>query len=114
MTYPWLDPDAYEPKATSGLTGNARLNYFLYAETTGERELPDSRFLTWKGNFTDGRIQQDTNPESGDFGAFMMARRNFFDGYLLKKLQKLNKVFEPTINSVSAKADNWKNPWYRW
>ena len=116
MTYPWLDPGAFEPKPTHGLTGNSRLNYFLYAETTNKRELPptDKRFINYKGNFTDGRIEKDAKPESGDFGSFVMGRRNFFDGYLLKKLQKVNKVFEPTMTEVKAKADDWLNPWYKW
>jgi hypothetical protein len=116
MTYPWLDPGALEPKPTHGLGGNSRLNYFCYCETTSERELPptDRRFLAWKGNFTDGRILENPDSSSGDFGSFIMAKRNFFGGYLLKKLQKLNKIFEPTIFSVIAKADDWKNPWYKW
>jgi hypothetical protein len=127
VTYPWINPDdpisipvgssglsEHDLSPSYGLEGDARLNYLLYCATTGQRELPDNRILNWRGNFTDGRIKQNSSAESGDFGGFMMARQNFFEGYLLKKLQKLNKAFEPTIFNVSVKADGYLEPWYRW
>jgi hypothetical protein len=87
QSYPWIDPGAFELKPTSGLTGNSRLNYLLYCETTGTNELNPigNRFLPFKGNFMDGRLEATSNPESEDFGAFHMNRRNFFDGYLCEE-----------------------------
>ncbi|KAI5804817.1 hypothetical protein DFH27DRAFT_609867 [Peziza echinospora] len=103
QTYPWVDPDHQEkdgpflPK--TGPTGNSRLNYLLYCETTGTNELPgaDERFL---------------NPP--DFGAFYMSRRNFFENYLLKKLKALNWALEPTLTKVTARLDNLDLPTVVW
>ncbi|KAJ5628178.1 hypothetical protein N7490_010406 [Penicillium lividum] len=85
QTYPWSNP-ALEMKTTSGLTGDANLNCLLYLETTDGKELPNERFLPYQGNFTDGRLEATYNSEASEFGAFHMSSRNFFDGYLLKKL----------------------------
>ena len=98
QTYPWVDPNSMgDFKPSSGFIGNQRLNYMLYCETTGTNQLPgiESRALPRKGNWTDGRLEATANSENTEFGSFHMARENFFDGYLLKKLWFLNRVIEP-------------------
>jgi hypothetical protein len=113
QTYPWVNHSAMDYKTTSGLTGNSRLNYLLYLETTGQNDLPalDKRFLKYHGNFTDGRLEAAWNPESCDFGSFHMTRRNFFDGYLLRKLRILNRLLEPSMSKVWVKIDDWQKPY---
>lgn len=103
------------PATGTGLTESSRLNCLLYLETTGTNELPpiDKRFLKYQGNFTDGRMEAAWNSESSDFGAFHMTGRNFFNGYLLKKLRILNRVLEPSMSWVYVKIDDWKDPWFK-
>ncbi|KAF7557531.1 hypothetical protein G7Z17_g513 [Cylindrodendrum hubeiense] len=119
QTYPWVDPGAANFQPSSGIKGNQRLNYLLYCETTGNRKLPpiDQRFLPRNGNWTDGRLDNlpdEAQPESTEFGAFHMARRNFFDGYLLKKLRQLNHILNPSLSFAYVKVDDWSNPWCAW
>ncbi|KAJ5646927.1 hypothetical protein N7490_003299 [Penicillium lividum] len=119
QTYPWVNPDAIGPTPTSGLTESSRLNCLLYLETTVTDELPtkelptNERFLKFQGNFTDGRLEASFNSESSDFGSFHMTGRNFFNGYLLKKLRVLNRALEPSMSWVYVKIDNWYKPWVK-
>lgn len=118
QTYPWVDPKSMGNfKPSSGFEGNQRLNYLLYAETTNNRKLPpvDQRSLPRNGNWTDGRIEATANSQNTEFGSFHMARENFFDGYLLKKLRFLNRVMEPTgtYNSVRlTDINSIKTDWF--
>ncbi|UZP32227.1 hypothetical protein NXS19_000043 [Fusarium pseudograminearum] len=119
QTYPWIDPNGINFQPSSGITGNQRLNYLLYCETTEDRELPpiNDRMLPRKGNWTDGRLDNlpdEAQPESTEFGAFHMTHRNFFDGYLLKKLRVLNHVLNPSLTWAYVKVDNWSSPWCAW
>ena len=110
-----MNPHALGSTPQSGLTESSRLNCLLYLETTGTTDLPpiDKRFLKFQGNFTDGRLEASWNPESCDFGSFHMTGRNFFNGYLLKKLRVLNRVLEPSMSFVYVKIDDWQKPWVK-
>ncbi|KAL0764701.1 hypothetical protein CaCOL14_012791 [Colletotrichum acutatum] len=119
QTYPWIDPNGINFQPSSGIKGNQRMNYLLYCETTGDRKLPpiNDRMIPRNGNWTDGRLDNmpdEAQPESTEFGAFHMTRRNFFDGYLLKKLRVLNHVLNPSLTRADVKVDDWSSPWCAW
>lgn len=114
QTYPWLDPAVANAEPSSGLKGNQRLNYLLYCETTQNRPLPplEQRELPRKGNWTDGRLESEANSDNCEFGSFHMARENFFDGYLLKKLKVFTRALEPHMkyHNVSIQDVPGLNP----
>lgn len=122
QTYPWVDSavPAYTP--TSGMKGNSKLNYLLYAEVTKDdkgntRSLPpwEQRYLDkHMGNWTDGSLQKSAENESMAYGAFHMSSKNFFQHYLLKKLKILNSTLDPTLESVNVEIEGKFRPVTFW
>jgi hypothetical protein len=113
QTYPWTDPSGAQ--AAAAATGNSRLNYLCYMETTGKNTMPSgqAQWLPYTGNFTSGRIDQDGNGldivrDDMPLGSFVMTSGNFFDNYLLPKLSIFNQSMLIAINKVSASCD-WKS-----
>ncbi|KAK3294865.1 uncharacterized protein B0H64DRAFT_196991 [Chaetomium fimeti] len=118
QTYPWRDPAKPDDQATTGLTGNAALNYLLYLEMTDGHPVPvlEAATLPYKGNWTEGRLDSGANAASVDFGTFAMSGKNFLEAYLLPKLRHLNKIMEPRVKDLDVTLywDGWPSFRYNW
>ena len=110
QSYPWKNDD--NQFAETGTQENSRLNTLCYLEVTNpEKKLPDGPNATipWSGNFAPekpppaGLSDEDLAQHPGiPLGSFAMTKKNFMDGYLIRRLKNLIQAMVFTVTDLKV------------
>lgn len=110
QTYPWCDTSDNE--VGEGINGNHILNYLCYNEMTDDHPPPKTNvYLPWTSNFTNGDASSLDDSQI-DLGTFVMSKDNFWNHWLIPKLNILNMCVHYKVWNQSAHT--WGPADYCW